>query len=176
MIQKQSKSELKKKKVSRTKKTLKSDHSKLLEEIKESLENEKDKYLRLFAEFENFKKRTSKERIELFKTAGQDVITSLLPILDDFDRAISQLNENKSGKDFEGFILIKNKFLEIMKSNGLIDIETQIGDNFDAEVHEAISQIPAIEKNQKGKIIDVIEKGFQLGEKIIRYPKVVVGK
>ena len=176
MTQKQSKSELKKKKVSRTKKTVKSDHSKLLEEIKESLENEKDKYLRLFAEFENFKKRTSKERIELFKTAGQDVITSLLPVLDDFDRATSQLNENKSGKDFEGFILIKNKFLEIMKSNGLIDIETQIGDNFDAEVHEAISQIPAIEKNQKGKIIDVIEKGFQLGEKIIRYPKVVVGK
>ena len=176
MRQKQSKSELKKKKVSRTKKTLKSDHSKLLEEIKESLENEKDKYLRLFAEFENFKKRTSKERIELFKTAGQDVITSLLPVLDDFDRATSQLNENKSGKDFEGFILIKNKFLEIMKSNGLIDIETQIGDNFDAEVHEAISQIPAIDKNQKGKIIDVIEKGFQLGEKIIRYPKVVVGK
>jgi len=148
----------------------------LFEQIKESLENEKDKYLRLFAEFENFKKRTSKERIELFKTAGQDVITSLLPVLDDFDRAISQLNENKSGKDFEGFILIKNKFLEIMKSNGLIDIETQIGDNFDAEVHEAISQIPAIDKNQKGKIIDVIEKGFQLGEKIIRYPKVVVGK
>tara|TARA_B100000925_G_scaffold248094_1_gene198733 strand:+ start:1036 stop:1566 length:531 start_codon:yes stop_codon:yes gene_type:complete len=176
MTQKQSKSELKKKKVSRTKKTVKSGHSKLLEEIKESLENEKDKYLRLFAEFENFKKRTSKERIELFKTAGQDVITSLLPVLDDFDRATSQLNENKSGKDFEGFILIKNKFLEIMKSNGLIDIETQIGDNFDAEVHEAISQIPAIDKNQKGKIIDVIEKGFQLGEKIIRYPKVVVGK
>ena len=176
MTQKQSKSELKKKKVSRTKKTVKSDRSKLLEEIKESLENEKDKYLRLFAEFENFKKRTSKERIELFKTAGQDVITSLLPVLDDFDRATSQLNENKSGKDFEGFILIKNKFLEIMKSNGLIDIETQIGDNFDAEVHEAISQIPAIDKNQKGKIIDVIEKGFQLGEKIIRYPKVVVGK
>lgn len=176
MRQKQSKSELKKKKVSRTKKTVKSDHSKLLEEIKESLENEKDKYLRLFAEFENFKKRTSKERIELFKTAGQDVITSLLPVLDDFDRATSQLNENKSRKDFEGFILIKNKFLEIMKSNGLIDIETQIGDNFDAEVHEAISQIPAIDKNQKGKIIDVIEKGFQLGEKIIRYPKVVVGK
>ena len=176
MTQKQSKSELKKKKASRTKKTVKSDHSKLLEDIKESLENEKDKYLRLFAEFENFKKRTSKERIELFKTAGQDVITSLLPVLDDFDRAISQLNENKSGKDFEGFILIKNKFLEIMKSNGLIDIETQIGDNFDAEVHEAISQIPTNEKNQKGKIIDVIEKGFQLGEKIIRYPKVVVGK
>jgi len=176
MTQKQSKSELKKKKVSRTKKTVKSGHSKLLEEIKESLENEKDKYLRLFAEFENFKKRTSKERIELFKTAGQDVITSLLPVLDDFDRATSQLNENKSGKDFEGFILIKNKFLEIMKSNGLIDIETQIGDNFDAEVHEAISQITAIDKNQKGKIIDVIEKGFQLGEKIIRYPKVVVGK
>tara|TARA_B100000927_G_C16459462_1_gene467247 strand:+ start:467 stop:997 length:531 start_codon:yes stop_codon:yes gene_type:complete len=176
MTQKQSKSELKKKKPSRAKKTVKSDNSKLLEEIKESLENEKDKYLRLFAEFENFKKRTSKERIELFKTAGQDVITSLLPVLDDFDRATSQLNENKSGKDFEGFILIKNKFLEIMKSNGLIDIETQIGDNFDAEVHEAISQITAIDKNQKGKIIDVIEKGFQLGEKIIRYPKVVVGK
>ena len=145
-------------------------------ELKETLEQEKDKYLRLFAEFENFKKRTSKERIELFKTAGQEVMSSLLPLLDDFDRASSQISKDDNEKDIEGFILIKNKFGDIMKSNGLGETETQIGDDFDAEIHEAITQIPADDDTQKGKIIDIIEKGYSLGEKIIRYPKVVVGQ
>jgi molecular chaperone GrpE len=144
--------------------------------LKETLEQEKDKYLRLFAEFENFKKRTSKERIELFKTAGQEVISSLLPLLDDFDRASSQVSKDDNEKDIEGFILIKNKFGDIMKSNGLGETETQIGDDFDAEIHEAITQIPADDDTQKGKIIEIIEKGYSLGEKIIRYPKVVVGQ
>jgi molecular chaperone GrpE len=148
----------------------------MLGELKEALEQEKDKYLRLFAEFENFKKRTSKERIELFKTAGQEVISSLLPLLDDFDRASSQVSKDDTEKDIEGFILIKNKFVDIMKSNGLGETETQIGDDFDAEIHEAITQIPANDDTQKGKIIDIIEKGYRLGEKIIRYPKVVVGQ
>jgi molecular chaperone GrpE len=145
-------------------------------ELKETLEQEKDKYLRLFAEFENFKKRTSKERIELFKTAGQEVISSLLPLLDDFDRASSQVSKDDNEKDIEGFILIKNKFGDIMKSNGLGETETQIGHDFDAEIHEAITQIPADDDTQKGKIIEIIEKGYSLGEKIIRYPKVVVGQ
>ena len=145
-------------------------------ELKDSLEQEKDKYLRLFAEFENFKKRTSKERIELFKTAGQEVMSSLLPVLDDFDRATSQVSKGGNVKDIEGFILIKNKFDDILKSNGLEETKTKIGDAFDAEIHEAITQIPAQDDSQKGKIIDIVEKGYQLGEKIIRYPKVVVGQ
>ena len=99
-----------------------------------------------------------------------------MPLLDDFDRASSQVPKDDNEKDIEGFILIKNKFGDIMKSNGLGETETQIGDDFDAEIHEAITQIPADDDTQKGKIIDIIEKGYRLGEKIIRYPKVVVGQ
>ena len=165
-----------KKKAPVRKKKAKPDQSKLMRELKESLEQEKDKYLRLFAEFENFKKRTSRERVELFTTAGQEVMSSLLPVLDDFDRATSQVSKGGDEKDIEGFILIKNKFDDILKSKGLEETKTKIGDAFDAEIHEAITQIPAQDDSQKGKIIDIIEKGYQLGEKIIRYPKVVVGQ
>ena len=165
-----------KKKAPVRKKKAKPDQSNLIGELKDSLEQEKDKYLRLFAEFENFKKRTLKERVELFKTAGQEVMSSLLPVLDDFDRATSQFSKGGDEKDIEGFILIKNKFDDILKSNGLQETKTKIGDVFDAEIHEAITQIPAQEDSQKGKIIDIVEKGYQLGEKIIRYPKVVVGQ
>ena len=146
-----------------------------IEELKNNLLQEQDKYLRLFAEFENFKKRTSRERIELFKTAGQEVISSLLPILDDFERAVNNTPEEQN-KEIEGFVLIQNKLNDIMKSNGLIATETKIGDTFDAEVHEAITLIPAQDATQKGKIIDITEKGYQLGDKIIRFPKVVVGQ
>lgn len=146
-----------------------------IEELKNNLSQEQDKYLRLFAEFENFKKRTSRERIELFKTAGQEVISSLLPILDDFERAVNNTPETQN-KEIEGFVLIQNKLNDIMKSNGLIATETKIGDTFDAEVHEAITLIPAPDATQKGKIIDITEKGYQLGDKIIRFPKVVVGQ
>lgn len=146
-----------------------------IEELKNNLSQEQDKYLRLFAEFENFKKRTSRERIELFKTAGQEVISSLLPILDDFERAVNNTPEEQNN-EIEGFVLIQNKFNDIMKNNGLIATETKIGDTFDAEVHEAITLIPAPDANQKGKIIDITEKGYQLGDKIIRFPKVVVGQ
>lgn len=145
------------------------------EELKNNLSQEQDKYLRLFAEFENFKKRTSRERIELFKTAGQEVVSSLLPILDDFERAVNNTPEEQN-KEIEGFVLIQNKLNDIMKSNGLIATETKIGDTFDAEVHEAITLIPAPDATQKGKIIDITEKGYQLGDKIIRFPKVVVGQ
>ncbi len=145
------------------------------DQLREDLAKEKDKFLRLFAEFENFKRRTSKERMELFKTAGQEVIVSLLPVLDDFDRALKELSKSEDKEMFKGVELISNKFKETLKGKGLEQIEVGEGDTFDAEVHEAITQIPAPNKKMKGKIIDVVEKGFKLGERIIRHPKVVVG-
>ncbi|MEK9603895.1 MAG: nucleotide exchange factor GrpE [Flavobacteriaceae bacterium] len=177
MAEKQSKpkAKAKTKKSTAEKKSSKTDFSQKLEELNENIKQEKDKYLRLFAEFENFKKRTSKERIELYKTAGQEVIGSLLPVVDDFERAIGQTSK-EGVKEIEGFILINNKLIDVLKSNGLTQTETQIGDVFDAEIHEAITLIPAPNEAQKGKIIDVTEKGYQLGEKIIRFPKVVVGQ
>ncbi|MEL6916172.1 MAG: nucleotide exchange factor GrpE [Bacteroidota bacterium] len=145
------------------------------EKLQEELAKEKDKFLRLFAEFENYKKRTSKERMELFKTAGQEVIVSLLPILDDFDRALKELSKSDDKEMFKGVELIQNKFSETLKTKGLQEIKIKQGDAFDAEVHDAITQIPAPNKKLKGKVLDVVEKGFTLGDKIIRHPKVVVG-
>ena len=146
-----------------------------IDDLKTELKEEEDKYLRLFAEFENYKKRTTKERIELYKTAGQEVIGSLLPVLDDFSRAIKESKKMKNSADFVGLELIFNKFNDILKSNGLLDLEVNKGDSFDSELHEAISQIKTDKKNS-GKIIDVIEKGYKMGDKIIRFPKVVVGQ
>lgn len=145
------------------------------DQLRDELAKEKDKCLRLFAEFENYKKRTSKERMELFKTAGQEVLVSLLPILDDFDRALKELSKSEDKEMFKGVELIHNKFKETLKSKGLEQIAVAKGDVFDAEVHDAITQIPAPDEKMKGKVIDVIEKGFTLGERIIRHPKVVVG-
>ena len=175
MADKTSKPKAKAKKSTVEKKSIKADVSKQLQELTESLNHEKEKYLRLFAEFENFKKRTARERIELFKTAGQEVISAILPILDDFERAIIQ-TPKEGRKPFEGFLLIINKLTDVLKSNGLNITETKIGDTFDAEIHEAITLIPAQDDAQKGKIIDITEKGYQLGDKIIRFPKVVVGQ
>ena len=175
MAEKPSKSKAKVRKSSTEKKSSKADTSKKLKELSENLNQEKDKYLRLFAEFENFKKRTARERIELFKTAGQEVITAILPILDDFERAIDQTPKEHE-ELIKGFVLIKNKLTDVLKSNGLNLTETNVGDTFDAEIHEAITLIPATDESQKGKIIDITEKGYQLGDKIIRFPKVVVGQ
>ena len=159
-----------------TKKETKSKAELQVEELKLAVDQEKDKYLRLFAEFENFKKRTAKERIELFKTANQEVISALIPVLDDFDRANQQMEKEDGGIDREGVQLIYNKFAEVLKANGLTKTPTKKGDSFDAELHEAITQIPAPQKEDKGKIIDIVEIGYQLGDRIIRYPKVVVGQ
>ncbi|MDP5060324.1 MAG: nucleotide exchange factor GrpE [Maribacter sp.] len=145
------------------------------ETLSDELAKEKDKFLRLFAEFENYKRRTSKERMELFKTAGQEVIVSLLPVLDDFDRAMKELAKSEDKDAFTGIELINVKLRETLKNKGLEMVEANAGDVFDAEIHEAITQIPAPDKKMKGKIIDVIEKGFKLGDRIIRHPKVVVG-
>lgn len=146
------------------------------ESLEDKLQDEKDRYLRLFAEFENYKKRTSKERIELFKTAGQDTIMAILPILDDFDRAMNEFSDDKDDVHVQGMTLINNKLKETLRQKGLHVSETKPGDVFNADLHEAITQIPAPNEDMKGKIIDVIEKGYTLGDKIIRYPKVVIGQ
>ena len=142
----------------------------------ELIQQEKDKYLRLFAEFENYKKRTSKERIELFKTASQELMTSLLPIMDDFDRGLTEIKKVKDKELLKGMQLINDKFKNTLTLKGLTEIEVKKGDVFDAEIHEAITQIPAPSDKLKGKVIDAVEKGYKLGDKIIRYPKVVIGQ
>lgn len=146
------------------------------EQLKEELAKEKDKFLRLFAEFENYKKRTAKERIDLFKTANQDVIVSMLPVLDDFDRAMAQISKSEDKELLKGVELISDKFRNTLKAKGLDMVEVVEGDDFDSEIHEAITQVPAPSDNLRGKVIDVVEKGYKLGDKIIRHPKVVVGQ
>lgn len=144
--------------------------------LNEELKKEKDKFLRLFAEFENYKKRTTKERIELFKTASEDVMKSLLPILDDFERALTHIEDDKEAEDLrKGVLLIYHKLLTTLEQKGLQVIKVKKGDKFDAEDHEAVTQIPAPNKKMKGKIIDIVEKGYKLGDKVIRFPKVVIG-
>ncbi|NNC69281.1 MAG: nucleotide exchange factor GrpE [Flavobacteriaceae bacterium] len=143
----------------------------------ELIAQEKDKYLRLFAEFENYKKRTTKERIELFKTASQDVMTALLPILDDFERALAHIDDDKEAEELrKGVLLIYQKLVTTLEQKGLSKMEVKKGDTFDAEIHEAITQIPAPSKKLIGKVIDVIDQGYKLGEKVIRFPKVVIGQ
>ncbi len=143
----------------------------------EIIQAEKDKFLRLFAEFENYKKRTSKERVELFKTAGQELMTSLLPVVDDFERALTHSEENAETEELrKGVLLIYQKLYNTLEQKGLSKIEIRKGDVFNAEFHEAITQIPAPTEDLKGKIIDCVENGYQLGTKIIRYPKVIIGQ
>jgi molecular chaperone GrpE len=144
--------------------------------LEDQIKLEKDKFLRLFAEFENYKRRTAKERIELFSTASEEVMISLLPVLDDFDRASIEIEKDKDNEILKGIVLIKNKLYDSLKSKGLSLIEIKKGDEFNADHHEAVTQIDSPDKNMKGKIIDIIEKGYKLGEKVIRYPKVVIGK
>ena len=144
--------------------------------LQADLDKEKDKFLRLFAEFENYKRRTGKERVEMFKTAGQEVMQAMLPVLDDFDRAMVEIQKAKDKNLQKGVELISNKLRETLKSKGLKEMEVSAGDVFNADIHEAITQIPAPKENLKGKIVDVVEKGYELGDKIIRFPKVVTGK
>jgi molecular chaperone GrpE len=146
------------------------------EKLQQQVFEEKDKFMRLFAEFENYKRRTSKERVELFKTASQELMQALLPVLDDFDRAISELRKVKDKELLTGVELIHDKFSKTLKQKGLEPMKVKQGDKFDPELHEAVTQIPAPKKKLKGKIVDVVETGFTLGNKIIRFPKVVTGK
>ena len=146
-----------------------------IDELSSSVEKEKNQFLRLFAEFENYKKRTSKERLELFKTASQDLVSALLPVLDDFERALAEIKKSERNDQLQGIELIYNKLFDTLQNQGLTKLEVNEGDGFDAELHEAITQIPAPKEKLKGKVIDVVGTGYKLGEKIIRYPKVVVG-
>ncbi|WP_298761101.1 nucleotide exchange factor GrpE [uncultured Psychroserpens sp.] len=149
----------------------------LEEQLQDDLAKEKDKFMRLFAEFENYKKRTAKERIDLFKTASEDVMVSMLPVLDDFERALLHIEDDKEAEELrKGVLLIYNKLLSTLEKKGLSKIEVAQGDAFNADDHEAITQIPAPSDDLKGKIIDVIEKGYKLGDKVIRFPKVVIGQ
>jgi len=160
------------------KESINESHENQVEDLKleDQLKEEKDKFLRLFAEFENYKRRTAKERIELFSTASEEVMISLLPILDDFDRASVEIEKDLENETLKGVLLIKNKLFDSLKSKGLSLVDVKKGDEFNADNHEAVTQIPAPSKDMVGKIIDIIEKGYKLGEKVIRYPKVVIGK
>ena len=144
--------------------------------LETELHKEKDKFMRLFAEFENYKRRTAKERQDLLKSAGQDVIQAMLPVLDDFDRALVEISKSEDENLLRGVELIHSKLLSTLRSKGLEEIPVAASDTFDSDIHEALTQTVAPTPELKGKIIDVVEKGYKLGEKIIRYPKVVVGQ
>ena len=147
------------------------------EQLQDQLVAEKDKFMRLFAEFENYKKRTNKERMELFKTASEGVMLAMLPVLDDFERALMHIEEDKEAEELrKGVLLIYNKLLNTLEQKGLSKIEVSKGDTFNADDHEAVTQIPAPTEDLKGKIIDVVERGYRLGDKVIRFPKVVIGQ
>ena len=151
----------------------------LLEEIEDLnmlLAESRDKHLRLFAEFDNFKKRNIRERMDLLKNAGQDTLSSMLPIVDDFDRAKATAEDEKTEESFsEGIALVYNKLYNVLEGKGLKKMEST-GELFDPELHEAITKIPAPNDEMKGKVIDTIESGFYLNDKIIRHAKVVVGE
>lgn len=144
-----------------------------LAKMKQELDEAKDQQLRLFAEFENFRKRTAKERIEMYGTANQELMSALLPILDDFQRAIKAQGDDSAA---EGMKLISQKFENTLKNKGLKPMDETTGKDFDADTMEAVTQIPAPDKKMKGKVIDEIERGYMLGNKILRYAKVVVGQ
>ena len=145
--------------------------------VEEELAEWKDKYLRLYSEFENFRRRTAKERLDLIQTSTEGLMSSLLPILDDYDRAFTQMEKAEDVKSVrEGVELIHDKFKKTLEGKGLKEMESSVGAEFDAEVHEAITQAPAPSDDLKGKIMDEIEKGYQINDKIIRFPKVVIGQ
>lgn len=136
----------------------------------------KDKYLRLYSDFENFRKRNAKERLDLIKTASEGVLSDLIPVVDDFERAIkANENEENAQKIREGNLLIFHKFMKVLENKGLTPMQDLIGQPFDADTQEAITQIPAPTEEMKGKVIDVVEKGYTLGDKVVRFAKVVTG-
>jgi molecular chaperone GrpE len=147
------------------------------EELEIKVKEATDKYLRLYSEFDNFRKRTQKEKLELYKTAGEGIISAILPVLDDFERAEKA---NQDSDDVQGIKdgakLIQDKLTNILKTKGLEAVESPVGKDFDIQFHEAITQIPAPSKKEKGKVLDVVEKGYELNGKVIRFTKVVIGQ
>ncbi len=146
------------------------------ESVEEKLTDIRNKYLRLSAEFDNYRKRTLKEKIDLTKSAGESMLANLLPVMDDFDRAAKMMEDTEEITAIkEGVNLISNKFREFLKQNGVKEIESY-NREFDTDLHEAITKIPAPNKSMKGKVVDVIQKGYYLNDKVIRYSKVVIGE
>jgi len=137
-----------------------------------------DKYLRLSAEYDNFRKRSLKEKMDLIKTAGEDILLNILPVMDNFERALKSINNNLSDEGkaiIEGVELIYNKFKEFLQQRGVKEIDA-IGKVFDTDLHEAITKIPVEQEDMKGKVIDVLEKGYMMHDKVIRFSKVVIGE
>jgi molecular chaperone GrpE len=147
----------------------------LVDKLQADLQEQKDKYLRLLAEFDNYKRRSSRERLELSQTAGKEIIVSLLDVLDDTDRAEEQLKTEKKGQDLSGVFLVFNKLRNILQNRGLKPMES-LNTDFDVEKHEAISEVPAPSPDLKGKVVAEVMKGYYLNDKIIRFAKVIVGK
>ncbi|MDF9798487.1 molecular chaperone GrpE [Catalinimonas alkaloidigena] len=148
-----------------------------IQKLEEEVSAAKDKYLRLYAEFENYRKRTSKERLDLVKTANEELILDLLTVVDDLERSL-QIFENKEevAPMYEGISLVSQKFHKVLTQKALKPMEVGPGSDFDSDFHEAVAQTPAPEDKLKGKIVDVVEKGYFLGEKVLRYAKVVIGQ
>jgi molecular chaperone GrpE len=142
--------------------------------LQDDLTEAKDKYLRLYAEFDNYRRRTAKEKIEMIQSANENLINLLLPVVDDFERAEKSF-QHQNDKGAEGFFLIQNKFKKILENCGVNPVETKVGSDFNPDLHDAITQVPAPDESLKGKIVDVVEKGYTLNDKVIRHAKVVVG-
>lgn len=147
-----------------------------MELLQKEVEKEKNKFLRLFAEFENYKKRIQKERFDIFRAVHEEILIDLIPILDDFERGLKELRKSKDELIVKGVSLIQEKLVKILKEKGLNKIKIKKGDDFNTDLHEAISQIPAVTEDLKGKIIEIIEAGYLLKEKVIRHAKVITGK
>ena len=153
-----------------------SQDSRELDNLQKELQEQKEKYIRLYADFDNFKRRNAKERVELIQTAGREVIQSMLEVMDDCDRAEKQMQKSDDLKQIrEGIQLVFTKFRNTLQSKGLKEMNS-IGEEFNPDVHEAITEIPVPDENMKGKVVDEVEKGYMLNDKIIRFSKVVVGK
>ncbi|MBW3468781.1 nucleotide exchange factor GrpE [Arthrospiribacter ruber] len=148
----------------------------LEEKLQQEVQELKDKYLRLYSEFDNYRRRTSKEKLDLIKTASEDLVKEILPVIDDFERAFkASEQEEDTQKVREGNQLVFQKLLKVLESKGVKSMDDLIGNTFDPETQEAITQIPAPSEDLKGKVIDVVEKGYTLGDKVVRYAKVVTG-
>lgn len=170
------KEEVSEEKSSKKKKSKKDKKETKIEELGEKLQDIQDKHLRLQAEFDNFRRRTIKEKADLIKSGGESVLVNILPVVDDFERALDSLKDlpdEDAGK--QGTTLIYNKFEEFLKQNNVKEIEAQNQD-FDVDLHEAITKIPAPEEKLKGKVVDVVQKGYLLNDKVIRFAKVVIGE
>jgi molecular chaperone GrpE len=145
-----------------------------VEKLQGELAEQKDKFIRLYSEFENFRRRTAKEKLDLIQSAGEQLLKMLLPVIDDFDRA-EKTFKDQDIKELEGFFLIHNKFRKILDQSGVKLMEVKPGSEFNADLHEAITQIPTSDETLKGKVVDVVEPGYLLNDKVIRFAKVVVG-